>query len=65
MRYFTSSGDHLRDYDGLLAAGQNFSIKSLKSVQESRPALSELIRKLQEGGATALGPALIIGPPSL
>ncbi len=54
----TIAGDKLRDLDGLLAAGAALHTQALQPISRSREGLSGIVHKLQEGGATALGPAL-------
>jgi len=55
------TGDKLSEYNALLGLGSNYKVNSLKSIKESKPALSDIVHKLQEGGSTALGPSLLIG----
>lgn len=53
------AGDKLSNYQALLGSGRDFNAEALKPACESL-ALSDKIRALQEGGSTALGPALVI-----
>ncbi len=54
----TVAGDRLSSYDELLNAGRNFGLR-FPSASNSAD-LSQRIRALQEGGATALCPALVV-----
>ena len=56
----TLAGDRLRDYDSLYGHGSTLRVDSLQPVSKSKAALSDIVVKLQEGGATALGPALVL-----
>jgi hypothetical protein len=57
----TVAGDKLWDYDCLLSEGSRaISEWQLKSIQESLSSLIERVNGLEEGGATALGPALAV-----
>jgi len=53
-------GDKLQDYDLLYEFGHSYDISSLKAISQSRDALSKQVISLEEEGATALGPALVI-----
>lgn len=54
------AGDLLGDFDKIVAKGRELGATMLeKSVKETREKLSDAVFKLQENGATALGPALL------
>ena len=53
------AGDKLGSYQALASAGRAFDASRLRPAGESA-VLSEKIRALQEGGSTALGPALVV-----
>jgi hypothetical protein len=55
------TGDHLSDYDKLISIG-NAGIKydQLKPLSDSLASIKTKIKELQEDGATALGPALLL-----
>ena len=52
------AGDRLSSREDLLEAGRRFDAAGLQSARDSGPALSAIIRGLEEGGSTALGPAV-------
>lgn len=54
----TITGDRLNDFDQLLAFGANVTVAH--SIAESPESLDGIIWELQEGGATALGPAATV-----
>lgn len=56
----TLAGDRLRDYDSLYGQGSSTRLDALQPVSKSKAPLSDIVVKLQEGGATALGPALVL-----
>jgi small GTP-binding protein len=54
------AGDKLNSFETLLEIGQTVDIDKLQPVKESQQKLTEKIMALEEGGATALGPALTV-----
>lgn len=54
------SGDKLNNFEELLEIGKEYKLSAIGPVKESREKLSEKLFSLEEGGATALGPALAI-----
>jgi len=52
------AGDKLHSYDELLKAGESYVLQSTIGVAEQ--ALSSKVFALEEGGATALGPGLLV-----
>jgi len=54
------SGDHLYDSEYLLSAVDKLGIKLDQSVGAVESELNNIVLGLQEGGATALGPALLV-----
>eukprot|EP00727_Mastigamoeba_balamuthi_P003938 m51a1_g13541 putative type a von willebrand factor domain-containing protein (466) ;mRNA; f:261-2200 len=54
----TIAGDKLGDYEALLAEGSAYALAS--DVRSSRDALVSRLFALEEGGQTALGPALVV-----
>jgi hypothetical protein len=52
------AGDKLMNQVALEAAGKKYELK--KNIAESRKALTDKLFSLEEGGATALGPAMIV-----
>lgn len=56
----TVTGDRLRNYDELLSLGESCEKEALaKPVKETQSILCNKIYDLEEGGATALGPAIV------
>eukprot|EP01087_Luapelamoeba_hula_P010838 TRINITY_DN2888_c0_g1_i2.p1 TRINITY_DN2888_c0_g1~~TRINITY_DN2888_c0_g1_i2.p1 ORF type:complete len:596 (+),score=163.07 TRINITY_DN2888_c0_g1_i2:734-2521(+) len=54
----TVTGDKLYQFDTLLAAGANASVR--RPIIDSQQALSKHLFSIEETGATALGPALLV-----
>jgi Mg-chelatase subunit ChlD len=54
----TIAGDRLDDYDALMAFGQELSVD--KPIKETIDALDKIVWSLEEGGQTALGPAVVV-----
>jgi hypothetical protein len=52
------AGDLLEDYEGLAKVGREYALTS--DIKKSREALSGKVFALEEGGQTALGPALVV-----
>jgi hypothetical protein len=54
------TGDKLNNYDYLVGAAEQIGAKLDKPVSECRKNLGEIVASLEERGATALGPALLV-----
>mgnify|MGYP002480336432 CR=1 FL=1 len=54
------AGDHLNDYDYLINVADKLNIQVNESVSKSKEKLFDILRSLEERGATALGPALLV-----
>jgi len=54
------AGDRLGDFEDLLQIGRDLEIDSLRSIEQSIDDVSKKVAELQETGATALGPALLL-----
>lgn len=54
----TVTGDALHDFDKLVQVGRQFQVE--KAISQSKPALLKRLFELEEGGATALGPAVAV-----
>lgn len=61
----TITGDKLYDYDRLLQIGKSHALR--QPISKTKSSLSQKLFGLEEGGATALGPAVLacIGIASL
>ncbi|KAH3761859.1 Ras subfamily protein [Pelomyxa schiedti] len=53
-------GDKLQEYETLWELGHGMDLNALLPISKSREALSKKVVSLEEEGATALGPALVI-----
>ncbi|ELR11576.1 Ras subfamily protein [Acanthamoeba castellanii str. Neff] len=54
------TGDRLGEFDDLLKVGHDLDTKALRPIAESLDDVSQKVAQLQENGATALGPALLL-----
>ena len=54
------AGDKLNSYADLMDSGKRYDVRKLGNAMNSGDSLSAKIKELQEGGATALGPALVV-----
>eukprot|EP00298_Acanthocystis_sp_HF-20_P015910 c21315_g1_i2.p1 GENE.c21315_g1_i2~~c21315_g1_i2.p1 ORF type:complete len:866 (+),score=335.64 c21315_g1_i2:113-2710(+) len=54
------SGSVLNKWEDLLTIGKSIDFEKLEPIEKTQDTLSQKVRKLQEGGGTALGPALLI-----
>mmetsp|Transcript_14797 Transcript_14797/g.16430 ORF Transcript_14797/g.16430 Transcript_14797/m.16430 type:complete len:851 (-) Transcript_14797:59-2611(-) len=54
------AGDVLNNYDKLITIGEGFDTESVKDISKAQENISERLFELEEGGQTALGPALTI-----
>lgn len=52
------TGDLLHQFDELMDLGKGFDIQDIKPVKESQTTLTDRIFSIEEGGQTALGPAI-------
>jgi hypothetical protein len=54
-------GDELNEFDVLIWKGEEFGVKDvMKNVRESKATLIERVKSFSEGGATGLGPGVLL-----
>jgi uncharacterized protein YcbK (DUF882 family) len=54
------AGEKLQQWDTLVQLGQHCDVSNLLPVEKSKEKLTQKLMQLEEGGATALGPALLL-----
>jgi len=54
------AGDKLQEFDTLKDIGKGYKLEGTRSISDSHGALQKKIQEIEEGGATALGPALLL-----
>lgn len=54
------TGDHLYEYDYLIGAADKLNVKLDSPLEKTEKELTTIVHGLQESGATALGPALLV-----